>query len=318
MIRVTELVDVPLDRLDSIGRADLERNLSTLKTTCATWAAGRTLAQCVAKADAGKPDGGILDAARKQLPMLEDFIRTHHIVSIPDTDRALVRESPPYMRWNFAFMNTRGVFEPSLPSIYYISPPDPAWPKAKQDAYLPSVGTLLVTTVHEVWPGHFLHFLHVTHVPSQIGRVYGSYAFGEGWAHYDEEMMLDDGLGNGDPALKIEQLRDALLRNVRYLCAVGLHTKGMTVEQCDRMFREQAFQDPGNAEQQAARGTFDPAYLNYTLGKLMIRKLRDEWTASRGGRAAWGTFHDAFLSYGAPPIPLVRRAMLGPGSRPPL
>jgi uncharacterized protein (DUF885 family) len=218
--------------------------------------------------------------------MLEDFIRTHHIVSIPDTDRALVRESPPYMRWNFAFMNTRGVFEPSLPSIYYISPPDPAWPKAKQDAYLPSVGTLLVTTVHEVWPGHFLHFLHVTHVPSQIGRVHGSYAFGEGWAHYDEEMMLDDGLGNGDPALKIEQLRDALLRNVRYLCAVGLHTKGMTVEQCDRMFREQAFQDPGNAEQQAARGTFDPAYLNYTLGKLMIRKLRDEWTASRGGRAA--------------------------------
>ncbi|HEY4579886.1 MAG TPA: DUF885 family protein, partial [Candidatus Acidoferrales bacterium] len=136
--------------------------------------------------------------------------------------------------------------------------------------------------------------------------------------HYTEEMMLDAGLGDGDPAVRIGQLMNALLRNVRYLSAIGLHTKGMTVEESERMFRESAYQDPGNARQQAARGTFDPGYLNYTLGKLMIRKLREDWTASRGGRAAWREFHDQFLSYGGRPIPLVRRAMLGAEAGPPL
>ncbi|MSR06031.1 MAG: DUF885 domain-containing protein [Gemmatimonadetes bacterium] len=318
MVRVTEMVDVPLDRLEAIGRADLERNLNTLKVVCETYASGQSLRQCVDKAGAKKPDGGILEGARKQLPMLEEFIRTQHIASIPDTDQALVRESPPYMRWNFAFMNTRGLFEQGLPSIYYVSPPDPTWTKAKQDGYVPGAGTLLATSVHEVWPGHFLQFLHATHVPSQIGRIYGSYAFVEGWAHYSEEMMWDAGLGGGDPALKIGQLGDALLRNVRFVCAIGMHAKGMTVKECERLFLEQGLQDPATAEQQAARGTFDPAYLNYTLGKLMIMKLREEWTASRGGRAAWGQFHDALLSYGGPPVPLIRRAMLGPNAGPPL
>ncbi len=318
MVRVTEMVDVPLDRLDSLGRADLQRNLDTLRVVCAGYAPGLTLVRCVDRAGAQKPAGGILDAARLQLPMLREFIVANHIVSIPDTDRAVVRESPPYMRWNFAFLNTRGILETGLPSIYYISPPDPAWPKAKQEGYLPSAGTLLSTSVHEVWPGHFLHFLHINHVHSQVGRIYSSYAFTEGWAHYDEEMMWDAGLGAGDPALRIGQLSDALLRNVRFVCAIGMHARGMTVKQCERMFLDQGMQDAATAEQQAARGTFDPQYLNYTLGKLMIRKLREEWTATRGGRAAWEQFHDALLSYGAPPVPLVRRAMLGPNAGPPL
>ncbi len=103
---------------------------------------------------------------------------------------------------------------------------------------------------------------------------------------------------------------NALLRNVRYMCAIGLHTQGMTVAQCEQMFKEKAFQDAGNARQQAARGTYDPGYLNYTLGKLMIRKLRDDWTSSRGGREAWKQFNDEFLSYGGPPIPLVRSQMM--------
>ncbi|MFQ5798079.1 MAG: DUF885 family protein, partial [Bacteroidota bacterium] len=119
-------------------------------------------------------------------------------------------------------------------------------------------------------------------------------------------------LGNEDPEIHIGQLLNALLRNVRYLSAIGLHTEGMTVEESERMFREFAYQDPGNARQQAARGTFDPGYLNYTMGKLMIRKLREEWTASRDGRKAWREFHDTFLSYGGPPIPLVRAALVGP------
>ena len=123
--------------------------------------------------------------------------------------------------------------------------------------------------------------------------------------------MWDAGLGNGDPETHIGQLMNALLRDVRFLSAIGLHTGRMTVAESERMFRESACEDPGNAGQQAERGTFDPAYLNYTVGKLMIRKLRDDWTASRGGRAAWREFHDRFLSYGGPPIPLVRAAIMG-------
>ena len=123
--------------------------------------------------------------------------------------------------------------------------------------------------------------------------------------------MWDAGLGNNDPEMHIGQLLEALLRNVRFLSSIGMHTKGMTVAESERMFQEQGYQDAGNAEQQAERGTFDPAYVNYTMGKLMIKKLREDWTATRGGRAAWKDFHDQFLKYGGPPIPLVRKAMMG-------
>ncbi len=128
--------------------------------------------------------------------------------------------------------------------------------------------------------------------------------------------MWDVGLGRGDPEIHIGQLLNALLRNVRYLSSIGLHTEGMSVEESEQMFREYAYQDPGNARQQAARGTFDPGYLNYTMGKLMLRRLRDDWSASRGGSQAWGDFHDRLLSYGGPPIPLVRAAMVGYNSGP--
>ncbi len=127
--------------------------------------------------------------------------------------------------------------------------------------------------------------------------------------------MYEAGLSNNDPEMHIGQLQEALLRNVRFISAIGLHTKGMTVADSKKMFIEQGFQDEANAEQQANRGTFDPAYLNYTMGKLMIRKLREDWIASRGGRTAWKQFHDAFLSYGGPPIPMVRKAMMGPDDK---
>jgi uncharacterized protein (DUF885 family) len=166
-----------------------------------------------------------------------------------------------------------------------------------------------------VYPGHFLQYLHANRAPSKIGQVFVGYAFSEGWAHYAEEMMYEAGLGEGNPEMHIGQLQDALLRNVRFLASIGLHTQGMTVDEARKMFIEEAFQDEGGAEQQAERGTFDPAYLNYTLGKLMIRKLRDDWTASRGGRKAWKQFHDEFLRYGGPPIPLIRKSMMGPGDK---
>ena len=171
--------------------------------------------------------------------------------------------------------------------------------------------------MHEVWPGHFLQFLHSNRVSSKVARLFVGYGFAEGWAHYAEELMWEAGLGEGDPGVHIGQLQDALRRNVRFLSAIGLHAQGMTVRESEQMFRDLAYQDIANARQQAARGTFDPAYLNYTLGKLMIRKLRNDWTGSRGGRRAWRAFHDKLLSYGGPPIPLVREGMLGSNAGPP-
>ena len=312
MLRMTEGVDVPLDRLERRGREDMDRNLAALKAACSQYAPGQSVERCVLRMNAHKPAGSPVEAAREQLDTLEASVRSHNLVSVPGTERALVHESPPYQRFNFAYIDIPGPYEKNLPSIYYISPPDPAWSKAEQQAYVPGAADLLFASVHEVWPGHFLNFLHSNRVKSTFGRVFVGYAFAEGWAHYSEEMMWDAGLGEGSPELHIGQLLNALLRNARYLSAIGLHTKGMSVAESERLFR-QAFQDAGNARQQAARGTYDPAYLNYTLGKLMILKLREDWTGTRGGRKAWHDFHDQFLSYGGPPIPLVRRAMVGGG-----
>lgn len=316
MLKMTEGVDVPLDSLELWGRRDLERNLQALQKACSEFLPGRSVKDCVERAEAHKPPEGPVRAAQAQLGELERFVREKNLVSIPGTERALVHESPPYQRFNAAYIDIPGPYDKGLPSIYYIAPPDPSWSPAERAAYVPGEANLLFTSVHEVWPGHFLNFLHAKRVKSKFGQVFVGYAFAEGWAHYTEEMMWEAGLGNGSPEVHIGQLLNALLRNVRYLSAIGLHTQGMSVEESERRFREQAYQDPGNARQQAARGTYDPAYLNYTLGKLMIRKLREDWTKGRGGRSAWHQFHDQFLSYGGPPIPLVRRAMVGGG--PPL
>jgi uncharacterized protein (DUF885 family) len=318
MLYATERVDISLDQLEAIGRQDLERNLAALKEACGQFDPGKSLAECTAKQTADKPKGNPVDAAREQLKELRAFVIDSQIVSIPGTEEAQVAEAPPYQRWNFAYINIPGPYEKGLPSIYYISPPDPKWTAAEQKAYLPGNATLLFTSVHEVMPGHFAQFLHANRVPSRFGQVFVGYAFAEGWAHYAEEMTWDAGLGAKDPETHVGQLTEALLRNVRFLSAIGLHTRRMSVAESEKMFRESAFADEGDARQQAARGTFDPAYLNYTMGKLMIRKLRDDWTATRGGRSAWREFHDQFLGFGGPPIPFVRKAMLGASAGPPL
>ncbi|HEU4825221.1 MAG TPA: DUF885 domain-containing protein, partial [Dongiaceae bacterium] len=311
MLHATELVDIPLDQLKAAGEADLARNLASLKAACDQYAAGKTLAQCVDKVNADKPEGGAVEGARKQLTGLKQFLVDKDLVTIPGPEEAKVEEAPPFNRWNFAYIEIPGPYEKALPSVYYIAPPDPAWPKAEQLAYVPGKSVLLFTSAHEVWPGHFLQFLHSNRSDWKFGQLFVGYAFAEGWAHYVEEMMFDAGVGGGTPETHIGQLANALLRDVRFLSAIGLHTGGMTMAQSERMFLEQAFQDPGNARQQAARGTYDPAYLNYTLGKLMIMQLRQDWTATHGGRAGWKAFHDQFLDYGGPPIPLVRAQMLG-------
>lgn len=310
MLRETEGVEVRLDELANIGRRDLERNQKALLEACEKYAPGQSVMNCVAKAQSHKPAGGAVEAARKQLADLKAFINEEKLVTIPGTEEAQVDEAPAYRRWNFAYINIPGPYEKGLPSIYYIAPPDPSWSAKEKEAYVPGVGSLLFTSAHEVWPGHFLQFLHANRSSSKLGQLFVGYAFAEGWAHYAEEMMWDAGLGNTEPEMHIGQLLEALLRNVRFISAIEMHTGKLTVEASEKMFLEQGYQDAANARQQAARGTFDPAYLNYTMGKLMIRKLREDWTAERGGRKAWQEFHDEFLKYGGPPIPLVRREML--------
>jgi len=308
LILTNEAVDTPLDELEQIGKADLKRNQDALKAACAAYAAGATIADCMKRMNADKPADGPVAEARRQLPQLRAFLLEKDLVSIPGTEQAQVEESPPYNRQNSAYIDIPGPYEGGLPSVYYIPPPVPAWDKATQDAFVPGRKDLLFTSVHEVWPGHFLNFLHSNRAKSIFGKLFVGYAFAEGWAHYTEEMMWEAGLGNGDPETHIGQLSNALLRDCRFLSAIGLHTQGMTVADSEKMFKEQCFQDEGNARQQAARGTYDPLYLNYTLGKLMIRKLRDDWT--KGDRSRWKAFHDEFLSYGGPPIPMVRAAMM--------
>ncbi len=322
MLKRTERVEVPLERIQQLGQADLERNLAALDEACREFAPGKDRKGCIARMNSDRPVGGAVEGARRQLDLLRTFIVEHKLATIPADDPIRVEQAPPYQATNFAYINTAGPYDVGMPSTYYIAPPDPSWPKKEQLAYIPGLAVLMATSVHEVWPGHFLHALHSNRVESPIGRLFLSYAFTEGWAHYSEEMMweagLAGGLKGGRAEYRVGQISEALLRDVRYVCAIGLHTRGMKAQECERMFRDEAFQDPGNARQQAARGTYDPGYLNYTLGKLMIRKLRDDWTATRGGREAWGSFHDRFLSFGGPPVPMVRARMLGDNAGPAL
>lgn len=308
MILTNEAVDTPLDELEKIGETDLKRNQEALKAACNSFAPGVSISACMAKMGADKPADGPVAEARRQLPELRAFLVEKDLVSIPGTEQAQVEESPPYNRQNSAYIDIPGPYETGLPSVYYISPPDPSWDAKTQADFVPGKKDLLFTSVHEVWPGHFLNFLHSNRSDSIFGKLFVGYAFAEGWAHYTEEMMWDAGLNDGDPETHIGQLSNALLRDCRYLSAIRLHTKGMTVAQSEKLFKDECYQDAGNAKQQAARGTYDPLYLNYTMGKLMIRKLREDWT--KGDRTKWKAFHDEFLSYGGPPIPMVRAAMM--------
>jgi uncharacterized protein (DUF885 family)/membrane-bound inhibitor of C-type lysozyme len=311
MLWDTERVDISLEELEAIGRADMQRNLDALRAACADFAPGESIPDCFARMSERKPENGQVLSAREQLGEIKEFMVGQDLVSIPGTEEALVEEAPPYARSNSAYINIPGPWEKDQPSVYYISPPNPEWPEDVQADYIPGEADLLFTSVHEVWPGHFLNFLHAKRSPWIFGRAFVGYAYSEGWAHYTEEMMLEAGLRGADPETRIGQLSNALLRNARFLSSIGLHTQGWSVQQSKRFFIDEGFQSEGTAIQQAARGTYDPGYLNYTMGKLLIMQLREDWVATRGGRKAWKAFHDEFLSYGGPPIPLVRQQMMG-------
>ena len=321
MLHATERVDVPIEQLLQIGNADLERNTAALRQTCAAYLPHGTLAGCVARMQARKPAGGAVAGARVQLQSLREFVLSRQILSVSPDAQALVAEAPPYARGNAAYINVAGPYDHGVQSVYNIAPPDPRWSAKERAAYIPGQASLLYTSVHEVWPGHFVQFLHSNANPSKIDALWPGYAYAEGWAHYSEEMMWEEGLGAGDPEQHVGQLTNALLRDVRFLSALGLHTRGMSLTQSEQLFRTRAFSDPGNARQQAARGTYDPGYLAYTLGKLMIRKLRADWIARQPGAASapdpkvyWHDFHDRMMQHTGP-IPLIAGELLGPGER---
>lgn len=297
LLSATEGVDTPIAQLLQIGEADLARNQAAVAAACATFAPGTTIPVCLGRLAANRPGDGPIAAATRQINELRAFVVANDLVTIPSNEQITVRNSPPY-RAGVIYMQPPGALEVGA-SAYYI----PAGSGISEPS-------LLFTTAHEAMPGHFLQFLHARRSSSLVGQLFVTGGFAEGWAHYAEEMMWDAGL-RGTAETRLGHLVNALLRNCRYLAAIGLHTQGMTLAQAQNLFQDRCYQDANTAAAQAARGTFDPGYLNYTLNKLMIMRLRADWTATRGGRAAWRAFHDRLLSFGGPPIPLVRAAMLG-------
>jgi hypothetical protein len=318
MLRDNEALDISIERLSQVAEADLARNLASLEKAAKAIDPKASVKDVVARVTADKPPkDGVLKLASAQCDAQRQFVLDKQIVTIPSEHVAEVKVTPVFMRFNFAFLNSAGPFEKkALPSFYYVTPPNPAWPEKKQKAYVPSRHDLFYVSAHEVWPGHFLHSLHKKRSKSLGSKAFCSYAMSEGWAHYVEEMMWDAGAAGDDPMAHIGQLKNALLRNVRFVVSLGLHTGKMTVPEAHALFVEKGFQDDGNAMQQAARGTFDPGYLSYTLGKLMIMKLKKDYQAKT--KASDLVFHDTFLSYQCAPVSVIRRFMLGDDAGPAL
>jgi hypothetical protein len=314
MLAETQGLELTLPALTAMAEADLARNTAALERAAREIDPARPVAAVVRELANEKPaPGEVIALATEQAAAMRAFVVANRIASIPSEDVALVRATPAFRRWNTASLDRPGPFETRpLPAFYYITPPDPAWPIEQQRAYIPPRADLLFTTIHEVWPGHFLHHLHIRKHPSKVLQSFCTETTVEGWAHYTEEMMLDAGAAGPSPRARIGMLKKALLRNARFLVALGEHARGMTVDEARAVFETKGFVDPAGARQQAIRGTFDPMFLTYTVGKLVIRDLAAEWRR-RNPRATLGEFHDAFLSYACTPLPAIRRAMLPPG-----
>ena len=246
---------------------------------------------------------------------LRKFIVDQHIVTIPPSDPAMVKETPPFQRsTTSASMDTPGPFEPAkLGGFYNMTLPDPRWNAAEQADFMRQwyYASITNVSVHEVYPGHYLQFLYAKSFPSDVRKVYGANTNIEGWAHYCEQMMLDEGFHKGEPKYRLAQLQDALLRNVRFIVGIKLHTQGMTVEEATKLFETQGHQPHPVAVSEAKRGTSDALYGYYTMGKLAILKLREDYKKKLGADYSLQKFHDAFIALGPLPMPLIRKALLG-------
>jgi uncharacterized protein (DUF885 family) len=324
----TELVDLPPQKIVDIGMAQLK-------------AEQEAFAEAAKKIDPNKPaievfkqiqsehpasDKLIPDIA-KDLDKLRKYVADRKLVGIPSAIRAKVKETPQYLRaTSFASMDTPGPFEKrATEAYYYVTPTEEDWPEKEKEEWLTAFNyyTSDVTSIHEVYPGHYVQFLHLNASPaSKVEKIFGSYAFIEGWAHYCEKMMIDEGFGspsNSSPSeddvkraakYRMAQADEALLRLCRLCVSIKVHTQNMSIDEATKFFQDNCYYEPKPARQEAMRATFDPGYLNYTLGKLQILKLRDDYKAQQGDEFSLQKFHNELLSHGMPPIRLLREIML--------
>jgi uncharacterized protein (DUF885 family) len=323
-----EMVDIPLDKLLEIGRADLHKNQAHFNQLAKELEPGKEPAAVLEELGSNHPaPDHLLDSFRATFDSLIGFIQSHHIVTIPSDVRPILEETPPFMRaTTFASMDTPGPFETHATEAYFnVTLPDPSMTPEQVESFMHSfnIGTVISTAVHEAYPGHYIQFLWVPQAPSRVRKLLGANSNAEGWAHYCEQMMLDQGYGQPGVGAKDEseakflrlgQLQDALLRDARFVAGIEMHTGKMSFDQAVEFFQKEGYQPKEGALVETKRGTSDPTYLYYTLGKLEIMKLREDMKKKQGDKFSLEQFHNDFLRQGFPPIKIVRRAMLGDDS----
>ncbi len=315
-LAATEMVDLPIGRLLEIAESDRQRNETEIQAVARQIDPKRTADMVLQAIEKDHPAAGkLLETTQATLDSIRAFIIDHHIMTIPPSEPAQVVETPPFMRsTTSASMDTPGPFETAqVHAFYNMTLPDPRATAAEQadfmrQWYYPSISNV---SVHEVYPGHFVQFLYAKYFPTDVRKVFGANTNIEGWAHYCEQMMLDEGFHAGEPSFRLAQLQDALLRDVRFIVGIKLHTQGMTVEEATKLFETEGHQPHPVAVSEAKRGTADALFGYYTLGKLMILKLRDDYKAKMGAAYTLQGFHDTLMKLGPLPLPLVRRALLG-------
>jgi uncharacterized protein (DUF885 family) len=311
-----ERVALPLDRLLEVGMANLRDNQRAFAETSRKIDPAKKPEQLLAELVRDHPSAGrLLDSTRELLGGIRTFIEEHAIVTIPEAPLPIVEETPPFERaLTFASMDTPGPYEMRAKEAYFnVTLPEPGWSAKETEEHLQGYnrGTLAVTAIHEAYPGHYVQFLWLQGNGSKARKLLGANTYIEGWAHYCEQMLLDEGYGGGDPRLRLGQLQDALMRNARFIVSVRLHTGAMTFDEAVDFFVREGYQSRTNAIREVKRGTTDPTYLYYTLGKLEILKLREDYRKAKGASYSLRAFHDDLLSLGMPPLSLARRAMLG-------
>ncbi len=323
-----EMVDLPLDKLLEIGWADLRKNQEHFKQVAKELEPDKEPSAVLEELGENHPaPDHLLDSFRATFDGLVSFIRTNHIVTIPSDVRPILEETPPFMRaTTFASMDTPGPYETHATEAYFnVTLPDPSMKPDEVEGYMHSfnVGTVISTAVHEAYPGHYIQFLWLPQAPSRVRKLLGATTDVEGWAHYCEQMMLDEGYGQPGAGAKDEreskflrlgQLQDALLRNARFIVGIKLHTGKMSFDEAVAFFQKEGYQSKETATVETKRGAGDPTYLYYTLGKLEIMKLREDMKKKQGAAFSLEEFHNNFLRQGFPPIKIVREAMLGDNS----
>jgi uncharacterized protein (DUF885 family) len=303
------------DRLLSIALRELHEVQEEFRIVAGRMNGGDPVAAWRAAKQQHPEPGQLIPVAQEQVRELAEFLQRQPVVSLPDAEPVVVAPSPEFYRWAFASMWTPGPFE-SKPSraYYYLTDVDRAWPPERQmehmrDFNLPALWNI---SIHEVYPGHFLHYQHLRQVDSKVRKstLFASASFVEGWAHYCEQMMTEAGFRRGDDSIKLGQLSEALVRLARFVVAIRLHCEDLSVEQGMRFFRDEAYLEEATARREAERGTFDPTYLVYSAGKLMMLKLRRDYKEAQAGRFSLRTFHDAVLAQGNAPFWAHRRLLL--------